>query len=193
MDIWLTSDKMLLHTSESLSFLLDISCFISCIYFSLLKGSIFLFGMLWKVNSVFWPFVDCLSPLSYRTLFVLCLKDQKDKRRWQSGIEILFWTPSWSVWCVASVVAAGSAPPDRGADLWHGGERQPAWECRPFQRCLPVLLPAHLCQVAVPGRLFWSGHSGHWRTKGRKRPASSLPGTTSHADGHRGNALIFGL
>ena len=75
------------------------------------------------------------------------------------------------------VVAVGSTAPDRGADLWHGGEGQPAGPSPgPVERCLPVFLPAHFSATAVPGRLLRLGHGGHRRVQGR-RTATPLPGT----------------
>lgn len=81
-----------------------------------------------------------------------------------------------SVGCVLCPAAFGSTPPDRGVDLRHGREGQPTEQCRSIQRSLPVLFTAHLCQVAVPGWLFWPWHCGNWSAEERERAAASLPG-----------------
>lgn len=90
----------------------------------------------------------------------------------------LFKSQSLAKGCAVSLVAAGSTPPDCGVDFRYGGEGQPAWKHRPVQQCLPVLLPAYICQVAVPGWLFWAWHSRHRRAERRECPATPLPGMT---------------
>lgn len=73
--------------------------------------------------------------------------------------------------------AVGGAPSDCGVDLRHGGEGQPARQRRSFQQRLPVVLPAHLRQAAVPGRLFRPWHRRHRRAEEGERAAASLSGT----------------
>lgn len=72
--------------------------------------------------------------------------------------------------------AVGGAAPDCSADLGDGGERQPAVQHRAIQQLLPLLVPAYLRQAAVPGRLLWPRHGGHWRAEEGERAASPLPG-----------------
>lgn len=85
-------------------------------------------------------------------------------------------------------VAVGGAAPDCGADLGDGGEGQPARQHRAVQQLLPLLVPAHLCQAAVPGRLLRPWNGGHRRAEEGECAASPLPGTV---EAHIATLLYF--
>lgn len=81
-----------------------------------------------------------------------------------------------------SAAEIGSSPSNCGIDRWYGGEGLSAGEHRSPMQCLPVLFPTHLCQVAVPGWLFWPGDYWQWRAEARECAAASLSGMRSDSD-----------
>lgn len=90
-------------------------------------------------------------------------------------VEFMSLLASLSLPC-SLAVAVGGAAPDCSADLGDGGEGQSAMQHRAIQQLIPLLIPAHLRQAAVPGRLLRPRHGGHRRAEEGECAASPLPG-----------------